>query len=58
VATLGTCVAGYPIKASSTHVVLMTYNDGVTQKYTGHTNDRRNATWNYPPAAVYYRVIY
>jgi hypothetical protein len=58
VATLGTCVAGYPIKIGSGHVVLMTYNDGVTEKYTGHTNDRKNAAWYHPSDAVYYRVIY
>lgn len=57
-ATLSTCVAGYPMTSSSTHIVLMVYNDGVTRKYSGHTNDRLQVSWGNPTGATYYRVIY
>jgi len=54
--TLGTCVAGYPVQTSSTHIVLMVYNDGVTEKYSAHTSDRLQANWYHPPGATYYTV--
>ena len=41
-ATRSTCNAGNVIKTSSSHIVLCTYNDTVTGRYTGHTNDRNN----------------
>ena len=42
IGTRATCNAGNVIKTSSSHVVLCTYNDTVTGRYTGHTNDRNN----------------
>jgi len=58
VTTLGNCVAGYPIVPTPTHIVLMVYNDGITRKYSAHTNDRLQANWYNPPEPVCYRVIY
>jgi len=53
--TKGNCVAGYPFRLSSSqHFMMMTYNDGTTQRYSAHTSDVKNANW-YNASAIFYK---
>ena len=48
--------AGAVLYTSSSHVVLITLNDTVTHKYTGHTNDRYNVTFTNQSGYAYYML--
>ncbi|SFH31450.1 Putative amidase domain-containing protein [Desulfotomaculum arcticum] len=57
---LNDCVAGFPFRIKSyEHVMMMSYNDGTTRKYCGHSSDRYDEKWTGGTAnAYYYRINY
>lgn len=57
---LNECVAGFPFRMKTyDHVMMMSYNDGQTRLYCGHSSDRYDAKWYGGTAdAYYYRVNY
>lgn len=50
------CTAGNIMLTSSTHVVMVTYNDGEKVKFTGHTNDRRDVVISDSKDLTYYLI--
>lgn len=48
--------AGSVLYTSSSHVVLITLNDTVTHRYTGHTNDRHNTVFTNVSGYEYYML--
>lgn len=48
--------AGSVLYTSSSHVVLITLNDTVTHRFTGHTNDRYNVTFTNQSGYAYYML--
>lgn len=54
--TFANTTAGHICYTSPSHVVLITLNDTVTHRYTGHTNDRHNVIFKDTSGWVYYAV--
>ncbi len=54
--TYAACNAGNILRTSSEHVVMITLNDTVTHRYTGHTNDRRDYVFSVNSAYEYYVI--
>lgn len=54
--TFAKCNAGNILLTSSSHVVMITLNDTVTHRYTGHTNDRHNFSFNHVNGYQYYTI--
>ena len=50
------CNAGNILLTESDHVVMITLNDTVTHRYTGHTNDRKGVEF-YDEAGYQYYAI-
>lgn len=48
--------AGAVLYTSSSHVVLITLNDTVTHRFTGHTNDRYNVAFTHQSGYAYYML--
>lgn len=48
--------AGAVLYTASSHVVLITLNDTVTHRYTGHTNDRYHVQFSNSSSFVYYML--
>lgn len=55
--TFAKAAAGAVLTTSSSHVVLITLNDTVTHRFTGHTNDRNNYQFTNTSGYSYY-IIY
>jgi RNA polymerase sigma-70 factor (ECF subfamily) len=56
VSTYAACNAGNILLTSSSHVVMITLNDTVTHRYTGHTNDRRDYAFSDSSGYLYYTI--
>jgi len=54
--TFAACNAGNILLTSSTHVVMVTLNDTVTHRYTGHTNDRKDYAFSNVSGYLYYTI--
>ena len=50
------CNAGNILLTSSGHVTMITLNDTVTHCYSGHTNDRRNVSFQNNASYQYYAI--
>lgn len=54
--TFAACNAGNIVLTSSSHVVMVTLNDTVTHRFTGHTNDRRDYAFSNTSGYLYYTI--
>ena len=54
--TFAKCNAGNILLTSSSHVVMITLNDTVTHRYTGHTNDRHHYEFDHVNGYQYYTI--
>lgn len=50
------CNAGNILLTSSSHVTMITLNNGVSHCYTGHTNDRNNVSFSNKAGYTYYAI--
>lgn len=54
--TFAVANAGNILLTSSSHVTMITFNDTVTHRFTGHTNDRRNSVFGDSSAYQYFTI--
>lgn len=54
--TYALCNAGNILLTSDEHVVMITLNDTITHRYTGHTNDRKDRVFSDVSSYQYYTI--